>query len=173
MARERDRETSFAPVFQAHHRRSVRLAYLLTGDHEVAEEVVADAFAKVWRQWEKGRVDDVGAYLRRAVVNTANSRLRRRYLERAHAATRSGDDRGVRLVDEQAADHDAVWQALSRLPERQRAVLVLRWFEDLSEAETAAVLGISVGTVKSQGSRGLDRLQDLLGPTVGRDGGAR
>jgi RNA polymerase sigma-70 factor (sigma-E family) len=152
----------FAAVFNAHHREAVRLAYLLTGDHHQAEDIVSDAFAGVYRQWKGGRVDNPRAYLRRAVVNTANSRLRRRYLERAEAAKRSGDERGVRRVDDDAADHDEVWRALGRLPERQRAAIVLRYYEDLSEAETADVLGISVGTVKSQVSRGLERLRALV-----------
>lgn len=163
MVRTRTRGESFATVFNAHHREAVRLAYLLTGDHHQAEDIVADAFTKVWKQWEKGRVDNVRAYLRRAVVNESNSKLRRRYLERREAAKRSGDDRGVRLVDEHAADRDQVWHALQRLPERQRAAVVLRYYEDMSEAEAADVLGVSVGTVKSQTSRGLDRLRELLG----------
>lgn len=153
---------SFASVFNAHHRRAVRLAYLLTGDHHQAEDIVSDAFAKVYVQWRKGRVNDVGSYLRRAVANESNSRLRRRYLERREASKRSGDGRGVRMVDEHAADHDEVWQAIQRLPERMRQAVVLRYYEDLSEAETADILGCSVGTVKSQVSRGLARMQQLL-----------
>lgn len=160
-ARTRE-EDSFAEVFNEHHRRAVRLAYLLTSDHHQAEDVVAEAMAKVWVQWQRGRVDDVGAYLRRAVANQANSKLRRRYLERREASRRTGDDRGVRMVDEQAAEHDAVWQAVQQLPDRQRQVVVLRYYEDLSEADTAQVLGVSVGTVKSSMSRGMARLHDLL-----------
>ncbi|WP_130650960.1 SigE family RNA polymerase sigma factor [Egicoccus halophilus] len=158
-ATERD---SFAAVFNAHHRQAVRLAYLLTSDPHQAEDIVADAFTKVYVRWQKGEVRDVGAYLRRAVANEANSKLRRRYLERREAAKRSGDDRGVRLVDDVAADHDVVWQAIQRLPDRQRQAVVLRYYEDLTEAETAEILGCSVGTVKSQVSRGLARMQELL-----------
>jgi RNA polymerase sigma-70 factor (sigma-E family) len=154
---------SFATVFHAHHRQAVRLAYLLCGDHHQAEDIVSDAFAKVYARWRKGEVADVGAYLRRAVVNETNSKLRRRYLERREAAKRSGDERGVRLVDEHAADHDQVWQAIQQLPGRQRQAVVLRYYEDLSEAQTAGILGCSVGTVKSQVSRGLARMQQLLG----------
>lgn len=166
--RTRAADDSFAAVFNAHHRRAVRLAYLLTGDADQAEDIVADAFTKVWKQWSKGRVNDVGPYVRRAVVNESNSKLRRRYLERREASRQTGDDRGVRRIDDQAADHDQVWQALSRLPQRQREAVVLRYYEDLSEAETAEVLGVSVGTVKSQVSRGLTRLQELLGQPGGR-----
>jgi RNA polymerase sigma-70 factor (sigma-E family) len=155
-------EGSFAAVFNAHHRQAVRLAYLLVSDPDQAEDVVSDAFAKVYVRWKKGEVRDVGAYVRRAVANEANSRLRRRYLERRGADARSGDDRGVRLVDEDAADRDAVWRGIQGLPAKQRAAVVLRYYEDLSEAETAEVLGCSVGTVKSNTSRGLAKLQELL-----------
>ncbi|MBW3618659.1 MAG: SigE family RNA polymerase sigma factor [Actinobacteria bacterium] len=164
---------SFAVVFNAHHRQAVRLAYLLCGDHHQAEDIVSDAFAKVYVQWSRGRVSDVGAYLRRAVVNETNSKLRRRYLERREASKRSGDERGVRLVDEHAADQDQVWQALSRIPERQRQAVVLRYYEDLSEAQTAEILGCSVGTVKSQVSRGLARMQELLAATAPQGGEVR
>lgn len=167
------RADDFASVYRVHHRRAVGLAYLLLSDPNQAEDVVAEAFAKVYVRWRRGDVRDVGGYLRRAVVNEANSKLRRRYLERRVAQQRSGDERGVRLVDEHAADRDEVWQALRRLPDRQRAAVVLRYFEDLSEAETAEVLGCSVGTVKSQTSRGMARLRQLLtgsvdGPAQGR-----
>jgi RNA polymerase sigma-70 factor (sigma-E family) len=162
MVREATSSESFAAVFNAHHRQAVRLAYLLTSDPHQAEDIVAEAFTKVYVRWKKGEVRDVGAYLRRAVANEANSKLRRRYLERREASKRAGDDRGVRLVDDHAADHDVVWQAIQRLPERQRQAVVLRYYEDCSEAETAEILGCSVGTVKSQVSRGLARMQELL-----------
>ncbi|MFP4636530.1 MAG: SigE family RNA polymerase sigma factor [Nitriliruptoraceae bacterium] len=169
-------QDDFAAVFNQHHRSAVRLAYLLTSDADQAEDVVSEAFAKVYRRWRKGGIRDVGAYVRRAVANEANSRLRRRYLERARSQHRSGDDRGVRSVDDHAAESDEVWQALSRLPERQRIAVVLRYFEDLSEAEVADVLGVSVGTVKSQVSRGLSRLEELLAAhrgAVHQEGGER
>lgn len=172
MPRGRDATDEFASVYAAHRVRAVRLAYLLTGDPEQAEDLVSEAFARVYPRWRQGRVADVGPYLRRAVVNQANSRLRRRYLERRESVRRAGDDRGVRRVDEHTADHDAVWGALLRLPARQRAAVVLRYYEDLSEAETAEALGVGVGTVKSQVSRGLDRLRELLGPVSPPAGGA-
>jgi RNA polymerase sigma-70 factor (sigma-E family) len=164
------KEESFASVFNAHHRQAVRLAYLLVSDVHLAEDIVSDVFAKVYVRWSQGKVRDVGSYLRRAVANEANSRLRRRYLERRVAQERSGDDRGVRMLDDHAADHDEVWQAIQRLPERQRTAVVLRYYEDLSEAQTAEVLGCSVGTVKSQVSRGLSRLQELLASSTAGGG---
>jgi RNA polymerase sigma-70 factor (sigma-E family) len=162
MVRAGTDSASFAAVFNAHHRQAVRLAYLLTSDPHQAEDIVAEAFAKVYVRWQRGDVRDVGAYLRRAVANEANSKLRRRYLERREAQRRAGDERGVRTVDDDAADHDQVWQAIQRLPDRQRKAVVLRYYEDLSEAETAEILGCSVGTVKSQVSRGLTRMQELM-----------
>lgn len=75
-------------------------------------------------------------------------------------------------MDENAADHDAVWLAIQRLPDRQRHAVVLRYYEDLSEADTAEILGCSVGTVKSQVSRGLAKLEQMLGDVDGaRQGG--
>lgn len=163
MVRAGVNKNSFATVFNEHHRRAVRLAYLLTGDVDQAEDIVAEAFVKVYPRWSRGEVRDIGSYLRRAVANETNSTLRRRYLERNVAQRRSGDERGVRTLDEGAADRDQVWQAIQLLPDRQRKAVVLRYYEDLSEAETAEVLGCSIGTVKSQVSRGLSRLQTLLG----------
>lgn len=154
--------SAFAIVYAEHHERLVRLAYLLTSDPDRAEDIVADAFVKVWKRWQSGGIDDVGAYLRRAVVNTANSSLRRRYLERFRASTRDGDDRGVLLHDERTAQQDQMWQAVQRLPDRQRQVVVLRFYEELDVAETADVLEITEGTVKSQTSRAMDRLAELL-----------
>jgi RNA polymerase sigma-70 factor (sigma-E family) len=167
----------FDAVFGAHHRPAVRLAYLLTSDEHQAEDVVAEAFTKIYPRWQAGEIRDLGAYVRRAVVNEANSKLRRRYRDRDRARHRAGDARGVRRVDDEAADRDQVWQALRRLPEGQRAAVVLRYYEDLSEAQAAEVLDVSVGTVKSQVARGLSRLEDLLQPggepapdTAGGDG---
>lgn len=153
----------FAGVFAAHHPEALRLAYLLTGDASRAEDVVADAFVKVWRRWQRGPVDHPRAYIRRTVVNETNSRFRRLRLERREAEKRSGDDRGARGDDEQVVDADAMFSALQRLPERQRTAIVLRYYADLTEQDTAAAMDISVGTVKSSVSRGLARMRALLG----------
>lgn len=139
----------------------LRTAYLLTRDPALAEDLLQTALAKAWPAW--GRIDGAPeAYVRRILVNTYSTWWRRRWngevatetlpeqphVSRAgHAATRQVDDR---------AD---LWDALGRLPKRQRAVVVLRFYEDLSEAETAALLQCSVGTVKSQASRALAKLR--------------
>lgn len=166
MVRAGTDESSFAAVYAAHRDRAVGLAYLLVGDRHQAEDVVAEAFAKVYVRWRRGDVRDVGAYVRRAVANEARSRLRRRYLERAVASRRAGDHRGVKLLEDASAERSVLWSALGQLSQAQRTVLVLRYFEDLSEAETAEVVGCSVGTVKSRAARGIARLDELVGPTA-------
>lgn len=152
----------FADVFAAHHDEGMRIAYLLCGDRHRAEDAVADAFVKVYRRWSKGQVDNPRAYIRRAVVNEVNSRFRRLALERREAAKQRGDERGQRLHEDEVADTDAMFRALQRLPERQRTAIVLRYYNDLSEAETAEVMEVSTGAVKSSVSRGLDRLRELM-----------
>jgi RNA polymerase sigma-70 factor (sigma-E family) len=152
----------FAAVFAAHRRDVYRLASLLCGNHSSAEDAAADAFARVYPHWVDGEVDDVAAYLRRAVVNQVQTGFRRRFAELRRMDRFSGDGRGPVVPEDQVADHDEVSRALRRLPPRQRAAVVLRYFNDLSEAEVAATMGTSVGTAKSHLSRGLDRLHELL-----------
>ena len=160
------RTDDFADVYAAHHADALRLAYLLCGDRHRAEDAVADAFVKVYRAWSRGGVERPRAYIRTAVVNTVNSRFRRLALERREAAKRSGDDRGQRLAEDALADADETFQALQQLPERQRTAIVLRFWADLPEKEIAAAMGISVGTVKSTISRGLQKLRVELATEV-------
>lgn len=157
----------FAQVYAAHHAEVLRLAYLLCGNRERAEDAVAEAFVRVFRQMGRATIEQPRAYLRRAVVNEINSRFRRLALERREAAKRRGDDRGARSADEALVEHDAVFAALRLLPERQRTALVLRFYEDLTEKAIAEAMGVSVGTVKSTLSRGMDRLRTLLAEEVG------
>ena len=157
-----DEIDEFSALFAAHQRSVYQLAFLLCGDRSLAEEATAEVFAKVYRRWDRARPDDPGAYLRRAVVNQVRGRFRRLRLERANSDRRSGDDRGARPFEDWSADRDELRRALMVLPPKQRAAIVLRYFEDLPEAEVADVLGISVGTVKGYVSRGLDRLRQLL-----------
>lgn len=161
--RERTSTTAdFAEVFAAHHPEALRLAYLLCGDRDRAEDVVADAFVKLFRRWGRGGIDNPRAYLRRTVVNEVNSKFRRLAVERREAAKRSGDDRGLRTAEDQVVDSDAVATALAQLPQRQRTAVVLRYFADLPERETAEAMGVSVGTVKSTVFRGLERMRTLM-----------
>ena len=151
-----DPQETFEEAYRLHGVRLVRVAFAMCGDRRAAEDAVADAVSRVWPRFRDGHVDDLGAYLRRAVVNAVIERFRRHGHEEA-AYRRVGAPE----VSAAAPDADArvVWDAVQRLPMGQRAVVVLRYLEDMSEADTAAALGISVGTVKSRLSRGLDALR--------------
>ena len=138
----------------------LRTAYLLTGNRADAEDLLQTALAKTYLAWDRIREREaLDGYVRRVMVNTHTSRWRRRKV--AEYPTDALPERGAgRDATEDLALHDALWAALAGLPKRQRATLVLRYYEDLSEAETAAVLGVSVGTVKSTTSRALMKLRD-------------
>jgi len=148
-------------LYAAHWRRLVRLSVLLVHDQGLAEEIVQDAFVAVHDHWRRLRDPDKAlAYLRQAVVNRSRSALRHRGVVDRHAAAE-------RIVDAPdptpAADQRAaVLAALRDLPQRQREVLALRYYLDLSEAEIAETLGISRGAVKSHASRGATTLRALL-----------
>ena len=157
----------FADLYAASHPEALRLAYLLCGDRHRAEDAGADAFVKVYRALGRGGIRQPRAYVRRAVVNEVNSRFRRLALERREASKRSGDARGARDPEDQVVDNDAVFAALRTLPVRQRTAVVLRYYSDMSEAEAAEVMGVSVGTVKSSTSRGLERLRWVLAKVDG------
>lgn len=151
----------FSSFYRAHLAETLRLACLLTAAEDEAEEVVAEVFARAYPVFEGGAVANWRGYLRRAVVNELQNRrrhlrIRRREEERR---VRRGE---ARTPEDTVADREVVLAALAALPLRQRAAVVLRYYLDLSEAETASLLGISVGAVKSSVSRGLDRLRDLL-----------
>jgi RNA polymerase sigma-70 factor (sigma-E family) len=134
----------------------LRTAYLLTHDHAAAEDLLQTALTKAWFAWS--RIETAPeAYVRKVLVNTYATWWRRRW----NGEHPTGDlpDAGVPAsADASDASHD-LWRAMERLPRRQRAVVVLRYFEDLSEAETAALLGCAVGTVKSQASKALAKLR--------------
>jgi RNA polymerase sigma-70 factor (sigma-E family) len=133
-----------------------RLAYLLTGDWAEAEDLVQEALVRCERRWRVIAADDPHAYVRRAVVNGAANWRRRRRAELPLTE-------GVLPAGDHTASTDArlmLLAALRRLPMEQRQVLVLRFFEQLSEAETALALGVAPGTVKSRTSRGLDGLRN-------------
>jgi RNA polymerase sigma-70 factor (sigma-E family) len=122
----------------------VRLAYLLTGDRSVAEELVQDAFVSVYRNWD--HATSPGGYLRTAVVNNARSWLRRRVLEKERPPPRPVDS---------MPKADEMWDVLQVLPERQRAAIVLRFYEDLPDADIARNLGCRLPTVRTAIHRGL------------------
>ena len=123
---------------------------------------MADAYARVWPRWRSGRVDDLGAYLRRTIVNQSRQHWRRSLLERREERRHRVDWRDGVSPEEAADDRALVVAALQRLPDDQRAAIVLRIWEDLSEAKVSVILGVPVGTVKSRVSRGLARLRDEM-----------
>ena len=133
----RARDVSFAELFAQHYAPALRLAALLEGDPTRAEDAVCDAFARVYGRLRRGGVDDVAPYLRQAVVNAVRGGWRRRQVERRHAGTLFADPTTSEPFDAAVVERDAVWRALRQLPPGQRRVVVLRYFEDLSEAEVA------------------------------------
>jgi RNA polymerase sigma-70 factor (sigma-E family) len=139
----------------------LRTAYLLTGNHHDAEDLLQQALVQAVGAW--GRMEQPEAYVRTILVRQNISRWRRRRWREVHAA--EPPDRGA-PDDPGADDRLALQQALALLAPRQRAVIVLRYYEDLTEVQTAAVLGIAVGTVKSQTRDALQRLREAM-PELG------
>ncbi len=155
------RDAQVAALFDRHYTPMCRLAYVILGDAHQAEEVVMDALLKTFTGW--GRLRDVersDTYLKRAVVNGCRSRIRRRAVEARVNALAHGRDRVVEPPwdPERSETRRTVWDAVKTLPERQRACVVLRYLEDLPEAEIAMILDCSVGTVKSQLSKARSKL---------------
>nr|WP_245996648.1 SigE family RNA polymerase sigma factor [Streptomyces armeniacus] len=155
----------FHAFFERHHAELARLAYLLLGNPEEADDLAADAFVALWHKWDRVRAADRPvAYARGVVTHLARSHIRSRTRERRritlfwsrHAEPAEGTDVPA-VLD--------VRQALARLPFRRRACVVLRHALDVSERDTARALGISTGTVKSQTSRGMAELERLLKPS--------
>lgn len=155
-------EQAFAGVFDEEHDRAMRLACLLAGDRDLAEDAVAEAFVRTFERWRAGKIDRVGPYLRQAVVNQIKNQRRSLARRRRHEERKRADDRGQPPTAERVAARETVEALLERLPYRQRAAIVLRYYEELSEAETAEALGCRCGTVKSLVSRGMDALRAHL-----------
>jgi RNA polymerase sigma-70 factor (sigma-E family) len=161
-----DADVSLEQLYDEHYVRLVRLAVLLLGDAGRAEEVVQDSFVAIYRRWDQLQGANVPAYLRQTVVNRSRSALRHLAVVSRHTPHA--------VADEPGADHDvlrderrqAVIDAMAGLPRRQREVLALRYYLDLSEREIAETLGISAGAVKSHASRGADALRRSLSPLL-------
>ena len=151
-----------AELYERHAGAGLRLAYLLTGNRPQAEDLLHEAFIRCVGRFRHLRVPDAfDAYLRRAIVNLHTSRLRRTKLEREYAARQRGIPARVSTIPD-VADREDLWRALQGLPARQRAALVLRYYEDLSERDTAEVLGCSLPAVKSLIARGTEALRDEI-----------
>lgn len=156
----RERLALLEEWFAAEYRPLLRFAYFVAGDRDLAEDLVQEAFVRLYRAG--GRVDEEGlpAYARRTIVNLSRSLWRRRRIERSALG---------RLHEPEAAPEaspgvrDEVWAAVLALPAGQRAVVALRFYEDMSEAQIARVLGVSAGSVKKQASRAMAKLRAQLG----------
>lgn len=153
-----EHDPGFADFVAVRYGDLLRTAYLLTGSHHAAEDLVQACLLKAMPRWD--RIVEPAASLRRVMVNQRVSwwRRLRRELPQADPPDSVVPDDAVA-----AAERTVVLAALAALPPRMRAVLVLRYWEDQSEAETADLLGCSIGTVKAQASRGLARLRTVLG----------
>jgi RNA polymerase sigma-70 factor (sigma-E family) len=162
-----DADEAITQIYAAHYRSLVRLAALLLRDVGASEEVVQDSFIAMHGAWRRLRDPDRAlAYLRQSVVNRSRSVLRHRTVELRHAPHPMPDAASAEHGALGSLEHQEVIVALRRLPERQREVLVLRYYADLSEADIAEAIGISRGAVKSHASRGMAALRSTLEQTA-------
>ena len=159
-----DKDAEFTEYMTARQPSLLRTAYLLTGDRHTAEDLVQTALAKLYLSWDKvHQREALDGYVRRILVNENNSLWRRPWKKREHAT-----DDLPEVASHDTTGHDAeLWAHVQALPRKQRAAVVLRYYEQLSEAETAAILGVSVGTVKSQTSRALASMRARMSATEG------
>ena len=153
-----------AELYAAHATSAKRLAFLLTGDNELAEDITQDAFVKI-----AGRIgglrnrDASAAYLRQTVVNLSRSQFRRKRVERAYLQREASRPQSESVEGRDVVEADALWTELQRLAYRQRCAVVLRYYEDLSEHQTAEVLNCSVGAVKALTNRAMEQLRETFG----------
>jgi RNA polymerase sigma-70 factor (sigma-E family) len=150
-------------AYEQHADRTARLAYLLTGDPHLAEDITQEAFVRLARRFAHLRDPDAaGAYLRRIVLNLVNSHYRRLRVEQAYLYREAArPEQPAQNVD--VATREAMRQLLLRLTPRQRAAIVLRFYEDLSEWQAAELMRCRPGTVKSLVAQGMERLRTELG----------
>jgi RNA polymerase sigma-70 factor (sigma-E family) len=148
---------AFADFVSARGQALQRTAFLLTGDWATAEDLLQSALARVYPRWSRIERDDPEAYVRKVIVNTCSSWWRRKW--RGEQPTETLPEGAGADPYAEADRREAVAAALATLPPNQRAVLVLRFHEDMSEAQVAAALGVTVGTVKSQTAKGLAKLR--------------
>lgn len=155
-----DRDAAFAEYFAARSGAMRGTAYLLCGDWHRAEDLVQTAFTKLYTHWNRvARHESLDPYVRKVLIRTFIDDGRRGWWRRERPQEIPVDHEAAQVP---ADDRLMLLQALAKVPARQRAVLVLRYWEDMSVDETAAALSCSTGTVKSQASRGLDTLRGLV-----------
>lgn len=162
------KDAEFSDWMAARQPALLRTAYLLAGDHHGAEDLVQNTLAKVYLNWHKVRdPKTINGYARRILVNEHNSLWRRAWKKRETPSDEAPE--WLATHDTYDVGHGtALWELVATLPRKQRAAVVLRYYEELTEAETAEVLGCSVGNVKSQTSRALSTLREKA-PAHGLD----
>ncbi|MDT3441815.1 MULTISPECIES: SigE family RNA polymerase sigma factor [unclassified Pseudofrankia] len=176
---QRTAQAAFEAFFEGHHRELARLAFLLTGNKEDAEDITADALTSAWMHWDRVQAAENSlAYVRRSVANLAASQVRRHIRQRNLLAKVGRQPENPATREPDVPQALLLQWALDQLPHRKRQCVVLRYGLDLSEAETADWLGVSVGTVKSQTSKAVSELERLLtaggsGAGAPSDGGGR
>ena len=176
-AEAQDAEIGFRQFVAARWNALQRYAFILTGDQQIAEDVVQAALEKCWRRWDKIQNDSPEGYVRAAVANTAASRRRRRTVPETSLDSLVVPPAAPGDHAETHALRSGLWAALRDLPPRQRTIVVLRLWEDRSVEETARVLGISTGAVKSQLSKGIAQLRqhpqvhEIIGSSGGKGEG--
>lgn len=158
-----DSDDGFVEFVAARWSRLYRLAYLLTSDEAAAEDLLQSAMEKAYARWPRvRRLEEPEAYVHKIMVNAVVSARRRLGWQREWVRDVL-PDRPLQPEDRGVLDHALLWPLVCALPERQRAVVVLRYYEDLTERETAEILGCAVGTVKSQAHDAVRALRRGLG----------
>lgn len=158
----KDRYDGFDPFVHARGQALTRYAYLLVLDARIAEDLVQQALLEVASRWSRLKDGNPEGYARKVILNAAASRARRRRILREDSVAELPDRAEIADPTDHLDQRLLFTDALRLLPPRQRAVLVLRYYDDLSESETAAVMGCSVGNVKSQSHHALARLRELV-----------
>ena len=160
-----NRDNAFEQYVEVRQAALLRLGYLLTGEQHAAEDLVQTALAKLYLAWHRvERSDNLDAYTRRIMINEHSSWWRRAWRRTETTTDAVPERRSSTIADlgHALAERDDLWSVVHDLPPRQRAAVVLRFYEDMSEQDAATVLGCSVGTVKSQTSRALKTLRARL-----------
>jgi RNA polymerase sigma-70 factor (sigma-E family) len=164
------KDADFTAYLAARQPALLRTAYLLTGNRANAEDLLQNSLAKLYLSWDKVRQrESLDGYVRRIMVNENNSQWRRPW-KRHEVAVEQVPERRATADTYDDGQSALMWSFVQTLPRRQRAVVVLRYYEDLTEAETAQALGCSVGTVKSQASRALASLRERAPTGLRPDG---
>lgn len=152
-------------LYASHAPDALRLAYLLTGDRSLAQDLVQDAFARLVGRLAHLRArEGFDAYLRRTIVNLSKDHFRRKRVERTYLATQAGQWRATTTVEPDVAAHEAMRTALLELPPRQRAAIVLRFYEDMTDQQVGGILRCRPATVRSLVSRGVQSLRARQSP---------